>query len=82
MNKFITIYFVGITTFIAICLGILAYPVMTGENLRNAYSANHGFYCGNALYNFDWGGTEQGMSFWALKAKESCGFDPTTAKRF
>lgn len=70
------LYFAAIGLVIAVSVGILAYSEANGDNLRHAYIANHGFNCGNALYNYDWGGTQQGRSYWAAQTAKHCDFDP------
>lgn len=56
---FFKLYFAVIGFVIAVGISILVFAEFSGENLRNAYYANHGFNCGLALYNYDRGGTPQ-----------------------
>lgn len=69
------VYFAAIGLVVAVSVGILAYAEVSGDRLRHAYYANHGFNCGLALYNFDWGGTSQGRSYWADRVAQSCDGD-------
>lgn len=76
MDMVFKVYFAAIGLVVAVSVGVLAYAEASGQKLRHAYFANHGFNCGNALYNYDWGGTSQGRSYWADSAARNCDFDP------